>query len=961
MLATGSKGGSSRTLSRRRMSRFVCVTVAALALGACESTTGPGGSDSDGQIAIGTVVSGSLATSDSARTYVFTAAAASRYVIFAAVLEGALRLDVQDSARQNINISALARPTGRPVEETIALQFTAAVSGPHTLTLSGEPPHTVVRFQVLIYRVDVAPESRPAAFAIGDTVSGETIDPIADVDVFTAHAQAGQDFVVAAEAPDSAGFGPLGLSVVDSAGQWFGLAMFPTGVPAAITTGRVHPPAGGTYQFRFASVPGGPPPFHGAYRFWTYAVNPAPEHRGAAAPLSTVIADETLDRTGDVDVFTFSATAGDELNTFYQSAVASHLEIAPVSGPLLASVSASADTALFSHSTGRVVLAQTGTYVARISADGPALTDTGAYRFFLYAIDRRPETVPAAITAGDSVAGEAIDLQGDVDEFTFAASSGEEFNAFLQVETPDALARLEAIDADGTVLATLESRGADTTLLGQGSPRFATRTTGTHRLRMQGAEPGAAGPYRLLLSRVNRRPESSPDTLVFGDSVLAEAIDVPGDVDEYRVHVSDSAGANLVITLGNVAPDGHFLLGQLIDSASGHVLASASSYGWPGQSGALPISPGSYVIRVQESSNNYQPALRGLYQLWLYHFGFGPESVRDTIAPGDTVSGESLDVPGDIDSYHLYAGPRQHINVMIQGLSSGNGGFQAFVSRESGPIALVSTPLSSAALTDHQSLRLDLPGAGWYTVSVAGGSSPTQLSERGAYRLAVLAADTLPETASALLAIGDSLTTEALDFAGDWDQYTVTAPPGQELNVLFGTSAPCCRYPRVLVFDPETGDSLASAVGQNDHVAGPARVPASGRVAVAVLEPPSAYFRECYEGTCNGVFSFTGPYRLQVLLLSRGPETAAAAYALGDTVRTEAVFPAGDIDEFTVAATPGETLTPWWRLRADPVPAGSLIKLEVIDPATGVVLAGSGVSLSASMPSFFSPGSFSRS
>ncbi len=944
---------------RCRISGVVCFTVATLGLGSCESTTAP--ADGDNHIAIGTVVTGSLAAGDSGRAYLFPATAGSRYVVFTAVLEGTLQLSVRDSAQQFAIASAVASPTGRPLEETASLQFTASVSGTHVLAVGGYPAHAVVRFQFLIYGVVDAPENRPAAFAIGDTVSGETLDPIADVDLFTAHVPVGQDFVVVAEAPAATGVGPLALAVWDST-ETLAFTFFPTGMPAAITTGRVHAPVAGTYWFRFEAAGagvGGSPRFHGAYRFWTYTIDPAPEHRVAAVTPSTVISGETLDRAGDLDVFTFSAAAGDELNAFYQSTVPSHLEIASGAGPALATVSAGPDTALFSRNTGRMRLAQAGSYVARVSADGPTLSDTGAYRFFLYPIDRRPENVPAAIVPGDSIAGEAIDLPGDVDEFTFTASAGDEFNAFLQAEHGSAPTTLEAVDADSTVLATVLSTAADTSLLGQATPRFAVRTNGTHRLRVEGTGAGSegGGPYRLFLARINRKPESRPDTLAPGDTVVAEAMDLPGDVDEYVVHVPDSSGANLVVQLGYVAAGG-YLLAELTDSASGQVLGSATSYGWPGLTGTLALAPGTYVIQVEEPYT-YRPVLRGPYRLWLYRFGFGPEAVPDSIVPGDTVSGEALDVPGDVDAYRLYVGPRQHVNVMIQGLSSGNGGFQVWISTSWGrPLALVATPLSSAALADHQTLRLDLLGAGWYNVGVSGGTSPTtQLSERGTYRLAVLPVDTLPETASPSLAIGDSLTTEGMDFIGDWDQYSVTAPPGQELNVLFGTDAPCCG-PQVLVFDPATGDTLAASGGQGDHIAGAARVPASGRVAVAVFEPPSVYFRQCYDATCGGVFHYTGPYRLQALLLNRAPETAPAAYTLGDTVRTEAILPAGDIDEFTLTATPGETLTPWYRLRAAPVPPGSMIKLEVIDPATGTVLVGANAAVNVFAPEFFSPGSF---
>jgi len=176
--------------------------------------------------------------------------------------------------------------------------------------------------------------------------------------------------------------------------------------------------------------------------------------------------------------------------------------------------------------------------------------------------------------------------------------------------------------------------------------------------------------------------------------------------------------------------------------------------------------------------------------------------------------------------------------------------------------------------------------------------------------------------------------------------------------VLFGTGAPCCGYPNVMVLDPSTGDSLAGTVGQGFRVTSPVPVPASGQLAIGVYQPPAVPFRECYDATCGALYTFTGSYSFQALPFNRGPETTSATYRLGDTVSTEALTPAGDVDEFILIATPGATLLPFFRLLAAPRPAGSLIGMEVLDSATGIVLTGTGVYLTGVTPTFFSPGAF---
>src|SRR2546425_10903911 len=60
------------------------------------------------------------------------------------------------------------------------------------------------------------------------------------------------------------------------------------------------------------------------------------------------------------------------------------------------------------------------------------------------------------------------------------------------------------------------SLGSDTSLLRQVTGRFALAGAGTYRLRVSGAPYYPYdlnyGPYRLFLYRINRRPETLPDT-----------------------------------------------------------------------------------------------------------------------------------------------------------------------------------------------------------------------------------------------------------------------------------------------------------------------------------------------------------------------------------------------------------------------------------------------------------------
>jgi hypothetical protein len=465
--------------------------------------------------------------------------------------------------------------------------------------------------------------------------------------------------------------------------------------------------------------------------------------------------------------------------------------------------------------------------------------------------------------------------------------------------------------------------------------------------------PGYRGAYQVFLHRVNSRPETLPDTLVFGDSVSGESIDLPGDYDEFRVTVPDSSGANLAFELEAPSPPYPGLIVKLIDSTTGQVITAPSGPGGTRtSSGTLSLGPGRYIVRVDASVDLDFSTVRGPYRLWFYRFSLGPESVPDTFAIGDTVSGEVIEPWGDADGFRFYGQRGQHVNIMLQGLAAPGGAFQAWIQ---GPpnypewsFASLSSSTSAAALSDHQTRRMDLNATGWYHVTLSGPEGVGGLVNRGAYRFVVQPLGVAPENAPSDLMPGDSVTTESIDTPGDWDEFTVTAAPGSEVYATFRGS------PSMSIRNPAVGDSLAALNGwQYDKVLGPVTVPAGGAVTIAAYQPAS-FVRFCYDAACGGVLSFVGPYRFRVFALNRAPETVPATFAMGDTVRGEAVSPIGDIDEFAGLGAPGDTVNVWWHLIADPT--GGYITMDVLDATTGAVLGG--ITLISASQAFYQLGPF---
>lgn len=946
---------------RSRVLRAAALVVGALL--ACESPFEPRGEGE--RVPIGQPITDAV-TGDTVARYSFVAQGGGPYVVFLAAFRGAVQLSVRDSTSQNWVTFLSAGPGSPSLYQNATSTFPTQQGDVYQLEMNAVPAGSYARFGFVVYSINTSPELRSDVFAFGDTVAGETIDPIVDLDEFIVHGQAGQEFVAVAETPGPPGSGSVALSVVDPVTNYFlGYVFADAGSSNALTTGRLRLPATHDYRFTLGSVTSNQyPRYRGPYRFWTYLINRVPEHRAAPIPFDTEIGSERIDRAGDVDEFTFQATAGADFNAFVQAPRAVQLEVAPPIGPAFAVASSqSSDTALFAHATSRFQITQAGTYVVRVAGANPyQVADTGGYRFFLYAIDRRPEHVPQSIAPGDTVSGEDIGLPGDIDEFTFSGTAGEEFNAFLKAESglQETFLQLEVVDPTGAVLRTTQSVGTDTSLLRQPTGRFALTSTGTYRLRVTTGSDLSRGPYRFFVYRVNRAPESVPAILAFGDSVSGEAMEVPGDVDEFRVRVPDSSGANLVFEL-ETQPVGGSLTVQLIDSATGQVIVAGTAYSTGrGAMGSMRLAPGTYIVRADGNPYEDRSVMQGDYRLWFYRFGFGPEVAADTFAIGDTVSGESIEPWGDFDQFYFYGVRGQHVNALLQGLAApSDGEFETVITPPGDPTAppsiFIFSPKASAALEDHQTTRLDLPATGWYRFVVHGAGDG--FAARGAYRFAVLPiGDTGPEHVSAALAVGDSVTTESIDTPGDWDEFTLTATPGRELYLIFrgkqGVDGP---FPYVHLMDSTTGDTLAANVGQGEHVVGPFLVPAGGQAAIAVYQH-GGFFRVCYDATCGSLFSFVGPYAVRVWSLNRGPELVPVTYVVGDTVRGEALWPAGDIDEFVVSATPGEQLTPFYRLTSATTPADGLITLQVVDPSTDSVLVGSNTGVLGTV--FGTPGSF---
>jgi len=877
--------------------------------------------------------------SNSTAHYSFVGEPGAAYAIFLEALSGTASLIVYDSTHLGFVVANVFAGPGSPPLYQNATQTMATNSGAvYNFLVAAVSPGTSTHYRFLVYRINQDPELREGRFNLGDTVSGETIDPIVDQDEFIMRGDAGQEFVAVAETQGPPGSGSVALNVVDPVQYGlFGYVFADAGTPT-LTTGRLRFPATQDYRFYFGSVLSNVyPRYSGPYRFWTYLINRAPEHRSAALPRNAQVADERIDREGDIDEFTFAANTGDEFNVFVQAPRAFQLEVARQgTGAFALATAVPADTALYLHSTGRFSATQTGTYVVRVLGDGShQIADTGSYRVYVYAVDRRPEQIPAVVAIGDTVSGEQIELPGDIDEFTFSGTAGEEINAFFQAEdgSQGTWLQLDVLQSGGTVLHSVQSVGTDTSLFRQATGAFVLPSTGTYRIRVQAPpqyQDHSRGPYRFFLYRINRAPEHAPATLALGDSITGETIDLPGDIDEFTFRAPQTTLAGFALARTGtvlvpweqclhftlVADDGHQIMGAGVPAYCGTTTENFLG------TGPVAVPAGVHTLRVQGVASTGAGYV-GPYRLVAFLLDSLPESTVGSIAVGDTVNGEAIDRPGDYDVFTFSGRKGQHIDVHIQGLATGLDSSQYWFSAAlSGPaqgLGWVSSPASSASLDAHRTGRIDLLATGIYRLTVSSGHGGTLLDEVGSYRFSIMNVPAGPETAAVGLAVGDSVTAERMDSPEDVDEFVLTGSPAQEVAVFLHAGETQGMF--VEVYDTTTGDIIG---GTPSYIAlestGRFRLPASGVAGIRV-----------YSGR-GGM----GSYFLKVVAINRAPENVPSAVIVGDTVEGEAIDPRGDIDEFTVTGTQGQSLIAYLQ-----TPQGSQypgLVLQVIDTTSGAVL-----------------------
>jgi hypothetical protein len=767
-----------------------------------------------------------------------------------------------------------------------------------------------------------SPHSRLELLAPPDTVAGVVSAATGPV-VYRTAVKAGQQLALYLD-----GGSNVIMTALSSSGTLLGL-MRGSGDPSGATTRSYLLPRASSdqlYDIEIAIQPNDAQ--EGTYRLRAAAVDPRPEHTSSAITIGTVV-DEAIDHPADIDEFTFTATAGQQLEIYVQQ-----LDAVVPDGVVVTlrqdgsqsfvggATSTPPNYDFESRASGPITVPATGAYRLSVQSSAAVPAYVGAYRFEVLAIDTLPEHASATLAIGDTIANESIDHVGDIDTFTLAAAPGSEFNLFLDASgAPPHGATAEVV---GRYDLTTTATAGGAPLLQNASGRFTMPPSGSLTIRVHDVNIGPGvyrGPYRLFVSRIDHAPEGIPPTIVAGAPAITSAIEVPGDIDEYSFTLGSTAILNLVLTRGADAVGG-MLQVQLggIPGASYDPVYYLASPATTSSTSHLELRPGTYKLTVMGTSSRGD-GYRGTYQLELRPVNPAPESIPALIAVSDTVRGESLEYAGDVDTFALpvVAGDTFNIKLSTPGQTNPGLYFQ---------LVDPTTNLIVGSGTS-QSGRL-APDPGQYKLVVAALDGGATLTQKGAYELVIDRVSARPEHHQAALAFGDTVRDEKIDYPGDYDDFVLRGQPGQEIFAAFtwvpdGSMGPYLNGSGSLaILDSASGAILGGTpsyggTGLTKRVT----LPSSGVVRVRV----------------QGLAAATGGYWFTVLPINRAPETRAAAFTLGDTV-ADAIDPSMDIDEFTFSGVAGQSVDMFFQApNGLASPGFSGLQLDLIDQTTGAVVA----------------------
>ncbi len=845
-------------------------------------------------LSVGDTVRGTLQSGNEADAYVVTGQVGDEVSVLVAVTVGGVAVDLADSAegRPLASVHALAGEDTSAGTQHSSGVVTLPVTGQYRLRVQRWGGAPAAEYVVALARTNRAPERVSAILAIGDTLDGEALEHAGDIDEFLVRVPEARLVTLFATKPAGHGTAVDAVVLDEEAGALLGAVT--TGVEGqalgARSSGRFLLRPGRTVRIRVraGTLVGA---FPAPYKLQLFPIDSQPERVAAQLILNDTIRGEAIEPLGDIDDYVFEGPRGQQVNVFFQaqSGTASDSLLAVLmdaSGRVLAGPvrSVGTDTALTRQASGRVTLPADGTYRIRVLGQRDTTGgDLGAYRLRVYGVEEAPESAGSALVPGGVITSERIELPGDVDTYVVTVLAEARIDVELRgrsVDSADSL-RAELFDRSGAARAsvTVAPSGA------RGSG-VVTLAAGTYALRVAGTRStgdGFRGAYEIVLHAIaGSTPELASAQLPLDDTV-SDALEPLGDEDVFTVTANKREHYRLHLQ-GLGAPGG-YLDAVLRDAATKQTIGTVSSQtAEPSLAERRSVrltlpATATYEVAVTPRSQGRDVADRGPYRLALLHVPMAPEHVPTALTIGDSVFGEGLEDPNDMDRFIVSGDPGREVVVYYQGPGSACTSLDAV-----DPVSGDSLQHVTSCGFSQSTGRFRLPGSGTAALEVyvplfcdpwAGCSDPGY--GQGPYELRVLPINRAPEVASAAIAYGDTVSGswDGTTLAGEWikpdadvDEFTFMGARGDTVEVLFQTPNGTWSFAGIQIelINPRSDAVLGTTSSYNPesleaHRIGPVVLPEDGEYLIRV---------EAVSGGGGSLTLGAGPYRF-VLRRLAGP------------------------------------------------------------------------------------------
>jgi hypothetical protein len=371
-----------------------------------------------------------------------------------------------------------------------------------------------------------------------------------------------------------------------------------SGIDASVVDG-VLAPVSGNYLVLVASFDSG---FDGigTYRLTlaktSGSITVSPGDQGGPLTNGGMHTGEILE--GDLDVWTFNATAGDRISVNAGDIVDTDdfrpwLRLFAPNGAVLSNVTGVNATAI-----DGAVAPVTGTYLVLVASFDSGFDGIGTYRLTMARtpgpITVSPGDQGGPLTNGGMHTGEI--LRGDLDVWTFTANVGDRISihAGQIAETDDFRPWLRLYAPNGTVLA--NTSGVDASVVdGVLAP-----VTGTYLVLVASFDSGfdGIGTYRLTLARSSGSITVSPGDQggALASGVIQAGAILEGDLDVWTITVA--AGQSLAVTVSQFLELDDFRPWLRVYAPNGNVLTNVAGVDSTSASGLIAPVSGTYLILV---------------------------------------------------------------------------------------------------------------------------------------------------------------------------------------------------------------------------------------------------------------------------------------------------------------------------------------------------------------------------